>query len=126
MTLIEVMIAMVILFIASTALLTAMASSLSVVRTARCREVARGLIMRVDLEFPIDDVDMNESSEEGTFEDVEGYTWFRDIQMVDMEERPGLFQVTTRIQWSERGKQAFEEVTALRYAPDAEVITSQF
>lgn len=125
MTLIEVMIALIILSIAASALLMAMSRSLSVVRTARNREVARSLIARVDLENPIEDVDLDELTESGTFEDTEGYVWYREIQMVDLEERPGLFLVTTRVQWSERGRDAFEEVTIYRYAPDAEVVTSQ-
>jgi hypothetical protein len=57
---------------------------------------------------------------------VEGFNWFRDILMVDEEERPGLFLVTTRIQWSERGRNAFEEITIYKYAPDAESITQNF
>ena len=125
MTLIEVMIAMVILSIASSALLLAMSRCLSVVRTARNREVARALIARVDVENPIESVDLDEMMESGTFEGAEGYVWYREILTVDQEERPGLFLVTTRLQWAERGRDAFEEVTVYRYAPDAEVVTSQ-
>ncbi len=125
LTLIEVMLAMVILSIGASALLMAMSRCLSVVRTARSREVARELIARVDVENPIESVDMDESSESGTFEDMDGYRWHRDIQIVDQEERPGLFLVTTRVQWAEHGRDAFEEITGYRYAPDAEVVTSQ-
>lgn len=125
MTLIEVLIALIILSICSAALLMAMSRSLAVVRTARCREVARSLIRRVELENPIESVDMDEMSESGTFEDADGYTWYRDIEMVDQEERPGLFLIITRVQWAERGRDSFEEVTAYRYAPDADVVTSQ-
>ena len=125
MTLIEVMIAMIILSIGASSLLMAMSRCLSVVRTARSREVARSLIARVDLENPIESVDMEELTESGTFEDAEGYVWFREILMVDQEERPGLLLVTTRVQWAERGRDAFEEVTIYRYAPDAEIVTSQ-
>ena len=125
MTLIEVMIAMVILSIGASALLMAMSRCLSVVRTARSREVARSLLMRVDLENPIENVDLSELTESGTFEDAEGYVWFREILMEDEEERPGLFLITTRVQWAERGRDAFEEITVFRYAPDAEIVTSQ-
>jgi len=125
MTLVEVMIAMVILSIASSALLMAMSRCLSVVRTARSREAARGLIARVDVENPIESVDLDELMESGTFDDAEGYVWYREIQMVDQEERPGLFLVTTRVEWAERGRDAFEEVVVYRYAPDAEIVTSQ-
>ncbi len=125
LTLIEVLIAMVILSIGASALLLAMSRCLQVVRTARSRETARSLVMRVDVENPIESVDLNEISESGTFEDEEGYTWYRDIEIVDQEERPGLFLITTRVQWAERGRDAYEEVTVFRYAPDAEVVTSQ-
>ena len=127
MTLLEVLIAMVILSICASALLTAMSRCLSVVRTARSREVARSLMERIDMENPIESVDMNESSDSGIFDDTGDFTyrWFRDITIVDQEERPGLFLVTERIQWSERGREAYEEITIYRYAPEAEVVTSQ-
>ena len=125
LTLIEVLLAMVILSIGASSMLMAMSRCLSVVRTARNREVARALMSRVDLENPIESVDMDEESDSGTFDDLEGYTWLRNIQMVDQETRKGLFLVTTRIQWSEKGRNAFEETTTYRYAPDAKVVTSQ-
>ena len=125
MTLIEVLIALVILSVGVSSMMLAMSRCLAVVRTARNREVARGLIQRVDIENPIESVDMEEFSESGDFEDIEGYTWFREILMVDEEERPGLFLVTTRIQWSEKGREAFEEITIYKYAPDAESVTRE-
>jgi prepilin-type N-terminal cleavage/methylation domain-containing protein len=125
MTLIEVLIAMIILSISASALLLAMSRCLEVVRTARSRETARNLIARVDVENPIESVDLNELSESGSFEEIDGYVWYRDIEIVDQEERPGLFLITTRVQWAERGRDAYEEVTMFRYAPDAEVVTSQ-
>jgi prepilin-type N-terminal cleavage/methylation domain-containing protein len=125
LTLIEVLIALVILSVGVSSMMVAMSRCLSVVRTARNREVARGLFQRVDIENPIESVDMEELSESGEFDDPEGFTWFRDILVVDEEERPGLFIVTTRIQWSERGRNAFEEITVYKYAPDAESVTRE-
>ena len=126
MTLIEVLIALVILSVGVSSMMMAMSKCLSVVRTARNREVARGLFLRVDIEYPIENIDIAELSESGDFDDVEGFTWSRDILTVDEEERPGLFLVTTRIQWAERGRNAFEEITMYKYAPDAESITKEF
>lgn len=125
LTLIEVLIALVILSVGVSSMMVAMSRCLSVVRAARNREVARGLIQRVDIENPIETVDMDEMSDSGDFDEPEGYTWYRDITMVDEEERPGLFEVTTRISWSERGKEAFEEITVFKYAPDAESVKSR-
>jgi len=126
MTLIEVLIAMVILSVGVSSMMLAMSRCLAVVRTARNFGVAHSLIHLVDMENPIDKKNIGETSESGDFDDFEGYTWFRDILQVDEEERPGLFLVTTRIQWSERGREAFEEVVEYKYAPDSESVTREF
>jgi prepilin-type N-terminal cleavage/methylation domain-containing protein len=125
LTLVEVLIALVILSVGVSSMMVAMSRCLSVVRTARNREVARGLILRVDVENPIERVDMSEMSDSGDFEDVDGYEWYRSILEVDPEQRPGLFLVTTRVQWSERGQDAFEEITGYKYAPNAKSVTSR-
>lgn len=125
LTLVEVLIALVILSVGVSSMMVAMSRCLSVVRTARNREVARGLILRVDVENPIEKIDMADMSDSGDFDDVEGHEWFRDILEVDAEQRPGLFLVTTRVQWSERGRDAFEEITVYKYAPNAESVKSR-
>ena len=126
MTLIEVLIALIILSVGVSSLMVAMTRCLAVVRTARNRDVARSLLRQVDVENPIDKKTLEEGQETGDFEDREGFTWSREVVMVDEEERPGLFLVTTRVQWSERGKDAFEEVVGYKYAPDAESVTRKF
>ncbi|HEY5652926.1 MAG TPA: prepilin-type N-terminal cleavage/methylation domain-containing protein [Pontiella sp.] len=123
LTLIEVLIAMIILSIGVSAIMLSMARCLSVVRTARNLEIARSLVGKVDIEFPITRENIEEISESGEFEDFPGYTWFRKIIAVDEEEQPGLFLVTVRIQWSSRGRDTFEEITTYKYAPDAESVT---
>ena len=125
LTLVEVLIALVILSVGVSSMMVAMSRCLSVVRTARNREVARSLILRVDVENPIESVDMEEMSDSGDFEDVESYEWSRDILEMDAEQRPGLFLVTTRVRWSERGRDAFEEITVYKYAPGAESVKSR-
>ena len=125
LTLVEVLLALVILSVGVSSMMMAMSRCLAVVRTARNRDVARGLFQRIDLEFPIEKVDMAEISESGDFDGMEGYTWFRDILIVDEEERPGLFMVTLRVQWAERGRDAFEEITMYKYAPNAESVSSK-
>ncbi len=123
MTLIEVLIAMVILSVGVSSMMLAMSRCLAVVRTARSRDVSRSLLRQGDVEYPLDTEALEEGWESGEFEDMEGYTWHREVIMVDEEERPGLFIVTTRIQWSERGKDAFEEIIVYKYAPNAENVT---
>ncbi len=126
MTLIEVLIALIIITVGIASLSVAMVRCLSVVRTAQNREIARSLLRRVDVENPIDQKTITEADDSGTFDDIEGYAWKRVILMVDEEERPGLFLVTTRVQWSERGRQSFEEITGYNYAPESESVTEKF
>lgn len=125
LTLIEVLVALIILSVGVSTLMLAMARCLSVIQTARHREVARNLMVRVDIENPIEKVDMDEMTDSGDFDDADGYSWIRTIEMVDEEERPGLFLVTTRVQWAEHGKTAFEEISEYKYAPEAESVKSQ-
>jgi prepilin-type N-terminal cleavage/methylation domain-containing protein len=124
-TLVEVLLALVILSVGVSAMMIAMGQALSVVRTARNREIAQSLIRRIDLDFPIEKIDLEELTESGTFDDMEGYYWTREILMVDEEERPGLFLIRSRIDWSERGREAFEEIQVYTYAPEAESVTSE-
>ncbi len=126
MTLIEVLIALIILSVGVSSMMVAMSRCLAVVRTARNRDVARSLLRQVDIENPIDRKTIEETTETGDFENHEAFDWSREILMVDEEERPGLFLVTTRIQWSERGKDAFEEIVSYKYAPDADSVTREF
>lgn len=126
MTLVEVLIALVIITVGVSALMVAMSQSLSVVATARNREVARGLLRRVDVENPIDRKTIGTTTESGGFEDAEKFSWRREIMAVNEEDRPGLFIVTTRVQWSKRGRDTFEEITTYNYSPESESVTSKF
>ena len=118
-----VLLALVILSIGVSSMMIAMSQALSVVRTARNREIAQNLLRRIDLDFPIEKIDYEERIESGEFDDPEGYYWTREILLIDEEERPGLFLTRTRIEWSERGRDAFEEVQLYTYAPEAESIS---
>lgn len=126
LTLIEVLIALVILSVGVASMMLAMSRCLAVVRTARNRDVARSLLWLMEVEYPIDKTSIEEISESGEFDEVEGYTWSREVIMDDEELRPGLFLVTTRVQWSSRGKEAFEEIIGYTYAPNAESVTREF
>ena len=126
MTLIEVLIALIILSVGVSSMMMAMSRCLAVVRTARNRDTSRSLLRLVDIENPIDRKSIEEITESGDFEDQETFTWSREIIMVDEEDRPGLFLVTTRVQWSERGKDTFEEIIGYKYAPDADSVTREF
>ncbi len=121
MTLIEVMLAMIILSTALVALLSAASQCLAVARKAKLYDTARMLMGRVELENPLLLKEKIEEEEEEptAFEDgSEGFTWSRKVEKVGSdEEHEGLFKVTTRIQWSERGVDTYEEVATYWYSP---------
>jgi prepilin-type N-terminal cleavage/methylation domain-containing protein len=125
LTLIEVLIALVILSVGVASMMLAMSRCLAVVRTARQRDVARSLLWLMEVDYPIDKTSIDEISETGEFEEVEGYTWLREVVMDDEELRPGLFLVITRVQWSSRGRESFEEIIGYTYAPNAERLTRE-
>ena len=106
----------------------AMSRCLGVVRTARHLDNARALFRLVEVEHPIINTEIEEGVEDGDFSDFEefdAYSWEREIEMVDQEERPGLFLITTRIIWSQKGRRNSQETVTFRYAPDAESVTSE-
>ena len=125
LTLIEVLLALVILSIGISSMIFAMSQTLSVIRTARNQEIAQNLIRRIDIEFPIEKVDFAESLESGNFSDIENYSWQREILFLDEETRPGLFITKKRIIWEERGQIKIEEIELYTYAPEAESVTKE-
>tara|TARA_B100001564_G_scaffold353243_1_gene361876 strand:+ start:558 stop:980 length:423 start_codon:yes stop_codon:yes gene_type:complete len=125
LTLIEVLLALVILSIGISSMMFAMSQTLSVIRTARNQEIAQNLIRRIDIEFPIEKVDFAESLESGNFSDIENYSWQREILILDEEKRPGLFITKKRIIWEERGQIKIEEIELYTYAPEAESVTKE-
>lgn len=124
-TLLEVLAALVIVSIGITSLLIGMTRCLVTVKTIHTRDTARHLLTRVELENPLDKKTIEAGSDAGDFEDEERFRWHRTIEMVDEEERPGLFLVTTRVEWSQQNRAAQEEVVSYCYAPEAESVTEQ-
>lgn len=118
LTLVEVMLAIMILAIGLTALIAAASRCLSVVRQSKTYETTRNLLTRVDLEEPLQlKEEIREESETGSFQEFPGYRWTREIKSVGNEE-DGLYEVTTRVYWSERGRESFDEVVTYLYAPE--------
>ena len=120
MTLIEVLLAMLILGISIGALMSNASQCLSIIRKSRQYENARRLIQRIELEHPLDNEDIMRSETAGDFDDYEAYRWEREIIEIDSEFRPGLFHIHTRVYWSDRNRDIYEELTTLRYLPDPE------
>ena len=120
MTLIEVMLALTILGLGLSVLITTASKCLAVVRQAKNYETARRLLGQLEVEHPLPlEEEIQEGSEEGAFESgaPEGYRWERVIERIGREE-DGLYSVRMRVTWSDRGKSAGEEVTTFLYRPE--------
>ena len=124
-TLVEVLLAVVILGISLSALLAAASQAMGVIRKARNFEVARRLLAQVEAESPLRLKDaIEEGSESGTFRGgPAGWTWTRTIAAVpspvadDDEFSDGLFLVTTTVSWSDSGRNSSEETVRYLYVP---------
>ncbi len=93
LTLIEVMLATVILAVGLTALVTATSRCLAVAGKAKEYETARRLVGQVDLEIPIEFEELEEGAESGRFSgEFRDYTWRREIiELLRQRSRPYLF-----------------------------------
>ena len=119
LTLIEVMMALMILGIGLSVLISTASRCLAVVKQSRSYETARNLLGRVELEEPLQLKEKIEpGSEGGSFrDDYNGYRWSRDIEVVGNED-DGLFKVTSRVYWSDRGGESIDEVVTYLYFPE--------
>lgn len=131
MTLIEVMIAVVILGLALGGLVAAASRSLGVVRQAENYEVARRMLGRVDAENPLwleDEIAEGRTS--GSFDGREaregGWRWERVIEQVETSGESsaddgaagGLFLLTTRVYWGrDGGRGGMEETVQYLFVP---------
>jgi prepilin-type N-terminal cleavage/methylation domain-containing protein len=115
LTLIEVMLAVVILGVGSGVLLLATARCLAIIGKSQRYSTAQRLILRVDAEHPLTRAKIEASSENGRFDDEPDYRWEREITAPEEEYREGLHVVRTRVSWSDRGRDSFEETSTLRY-----------
>lgn len=120
-TLIEVMLAIVILSIGAGVLLVATSRCILIATKARHYSTAQRLIVRVNTENPLTRRELDEGIESGKF-DEEGYSWEREIipNATENEDREGLYTIRTRVSWSMRGRDAFEEATTYLYIPPKE------
>jgi hypothetical protein len=121
MTLLEVMLAVVVLTTGLIALVTAASRCIAVAGQAKNYELARRMMGQVEVESPLwlkDEIEAG--SESGTFTDgPKGWSWTRDIENLgeDDETQEGLFKVRTRVLWGGRGGTQFEEEEQYLFVP---------
>ncbi|MCZ7591804.1 MAG: prepilin-type N-terminal cleavage/methylation domain-containing protein [Kiritimatiellae bacterium] len=118
LSLIEVLMAIVILGIGLTILIAGASRCIAVVRKVRSLETTRELFGRVEVEKPIwVEEDIEDAAGSGSFSgEYSGYQWRRDVEEVG-EEEDGLWLVTTTISWSERGQNNSETVVTYVHWP---------
>lgn len=109
-TLIEVLLAAAILGVGMGMMLTAASRCLAAMKQARKYQEAQWTLNRGLLDYPLlptEDVeDWNVTGE--TYEN--GLTFSREVEEEPIEEEDGLFVVRSRVVWSQKGREAREEV----------------
>lgn len=122
LTLVEVMLALAILGIGLTVLISTASKCLAVVRQSRNYESARHFLALVELDFKnqLLDLDEGQELEDGSsdvrFEESDLYRGTWEVA-TEGEEEDGLKKVTFRVAWSERGVNPYEEVVSYLYVP---------
>jgi len=127
LTLVEVLIALAILAISAAVLMTATSRCLAVVRLSKNYYEARRILELGEIEHPIlivnekaafaadagSNTDKLLNPNVGPFEYPGGFMFNRSCKRSEKHE--DLVEVQTRVTWSTRGKEAFEEVTSYLY-----------
>lgn len=121
LTLVEVVLAVALLAVGLIGLIGAAGRALSVVTVSRNYAAARDLYERTVLEHPVTFRDGEPVGDNGgAFEaPFEGWHWTREIERFFEKGDAPLFRVRTRIYWSDRGRESFEEYVELVFAPEA-------
>jgi hypothetical protein len=137
LTLVETLMAIAVLGIGLSILVSSAGQALGVVKRSRHFETARHLFDIVELENPILEIEaMADQTESGGFEAPnDAYTWTRTVEpMFNFEdEETGFYVIRTRIRWSDRGQQSYEEMVTGVFAgteqagvvPDGEALDAE-
>ncbi len=118
LSLIEVLMALVILGTGMVVLIASASRCVAVVRKVRNLETTRELFGRVEVEKPIwIEEDIEDAAGQGSFTgEYSQYRWRRDVEEVG-DKDDGLWLVTTTISWSERGTENSETVVTYVHWP---------
>ena len=119
LSLVEVLMAILILGIGISSLVMATSRCLAVVRKARNFEIARRLLGEVELTDPLIPGEIEAGEESGNCESpYRDWRWTRTVEEDENDEESGLFKITMRIYWSEKGRETYEEVITYLYSPE--------
>ena len=117
-TLIEVMLATLILAMGLGMVLAAVSQCLAVARNARIYDTTRDLLSQVEAENPIEVVEeLDDIAGSGSFNESKyaSYKWKRVLDKMG-DPKFGLFKITTTVTWSENGKESQEQLVTYRYS----------
>lgn len=118
MTLIEVLAAVAILGTGLTFLLSGAAQCLIAIKKAQYYQEVQWTLAMGEADHPLvrtNDLSALEVSGERY---DNGFTFSRWVE--EDEVKDGLFEIRTRVTWSQRGKEAFDEVAMLMFIPEVE------
>jgi len=121
LTLVEVLLAVALLSVGLTALLTAASRCLAVIKIAKNYQVAQWTLGQGELDYPLIVTNDVMSLAVDPVEYPNGFTFSRDIEPKDEdteEGQLGLYIVRTRVSWSARGRDSYEET--VRYVLQTE------
>lgn len=116
-TLVEAVLALAIMCVTAFALMAASSRCLQVARTARNYHTAVFALDRAELEYPLLPTnDINDNIVEDVTYD-NGLTFSRKVEPLESEDDsdPDMFVVRSRVSWSVKGKESFEEVATFLY-----------
>ena len=120
LTLIEVLLALAILGIGLSVLIQSVSRCLQVVHKTRNYETARYLLQRLDLEHPLGVTEQIATGvDQGRCDPPnDDFSWSREITAIGLQDEP-LFQVKTRIAWSDDGShESAQETTTIVFKPE--------
>jgi prepilin-type N-terminal cleavage/methylation domain-containing protein len=117
LTLIEVILALMIIGTGLVALVAAVSRCLAIPRLAVNFDTARELLGQLEAEEPLQgEEDIEDAAGSGTFDSPHSnFSWERTVEQEGEDEEDGLWRVTTTIRWTENNRARSEEVVTLVY-----------
>lgn len=117
LTLVEVILALMIIGTGLVALVSAVSRCLSVPRLAMNFDTARELLGQLEVEEPIfAEEEIEDAAGSGTFDAPHAnFSWKRTVEQEGEEEEDGLWKVVTTITWTENQRARSEEVVTYIY-----------
>ena len=117
LTLVEVILALMIIGTGLVALVAAVSRCLAVPRLAQNFDTARELLGQLEAEEPLQvEEDIEDAAGSGTFESpYANFSWERTVTQEGEDEEDGLWRVVTSIRWTENNRARSEDVVTLVY-----------